>query len=58
MHGLYSYLEDNPGRHRERLHEMSHGEGFLEMLRTRVNQPGFYLMDEPDAPLSFTPASG
>jgi predicted ATPase len=23
-------------------------------LRTRVNQPGFYLMDEPDAPLSFT----
>lgn len=28
------------------------------MLRTRVNQPGFYLMDEPDAPLSFTSSLG
>lgn len=28
------------------------------MLRTRVNQPGFYLMDEPDAPLSFTACLG
>jgi predicted ATPase len=54
MHGLYSYLEDNPGRVRERFHELSHGEGFLAVLRSRVNEPGFYLMDEPDAPLSFT----
>jgi len=58
MHGLYTYLEDNPGRRRERFHELSHGEGFLEMLRTRVNQPGFYLMDEPDAPLSFIACLG
>lgn len=28
------------------------------MLRTRVNQPGFYLMDEPDAPLSFIACLG
>jgi predicted ATPase len=28
-------------------------QGFLEILRTRVNQRGFYMMDEPDAPLSF-----
>jgi predicted ATPase len=54
MSQLYTYLEDNPGRRPERLHELSHGEGFLEILRTRVNQKGFYLMDEPDAPLSFT----
>jgi predicted ATPase len=53
MHGLYTYLEDNPGRRPERFHELSHGESFLEILRTRINQPGFYLMDEPDAPLSF-----
>ncbi len=53
MHGLYSYLEENPGRRPERFHELSHGEGFLEILRTRINQAGFYLMDEPDAPLSF-----
>lgn len=58
MHTLYSYLEDNPGRRQEPFHELSHGEGFLEILRTRVNQPGFYLMDEPDAPLSFTACLG
>ena len=58
MHGLYTYLEENPGRRRERFHEMSHGEGFLEILRTRVNQAGFYLMDEPDAPLSFVSCLG
>jgi predicted ATPase len=59
MHGLYTYLENNPNPGRpERFHELSHGEGFLEILRTRVNQPGFYLMDEPDAPLSFTASLG
>ena len=58
MHCLYTYLEDHPGRGLERFHELSHGEGFLEILRTRVNQPGFYLMDEPDAPLSFTASLG
>jgi predicted ATPase len=58
MHSLYTYLEDHPGQRRERFHELSHGEGFLEVLRTRVNQPGFYLMDEPDAPLSFTACLG
>src|SRR6516165_11016549 len=58
MSQLYTYLEQNPGRRTERLHELSHGEGFLEILRTRVNQEGFYLMDEPDAPLSFTACLG
>jgi predicted ATPase len=58
MHGLYTYLEENPGRQPERFHELSHGEGFLEILRTRVNQAGFYLMDEPDAPLSFVSCLG
>ena len=58
MHGLYSYLEDNPGQRPEHFHQLSHGEGFLEILRTRVSQPGFYLMDEPDAPLSFTACLG
>jgi len=58
MSQLYTYLEENPGRRPERLHELSHGEGFLEILRTRVNDEGFYLMDEPDAPLSFTASLG
>jgi len=58
MHTMYTFLEQNPGRKPERFHELSHGEGFLEMLRTRVNEVGFYLMDEPDAPLSFTASLG
>jgi predicted ATPase len=59
MHSLYTFLEENPGRGRpERLHELSHGQGFLEILRTRVNQRGFYLMDEPDSPLSFVASLG
>jgi predicted ATPase len=49
MHQLYTYLEQNPGRSGDPWHQLSHGEGFLEILRTRVNQTGFYLMDEPDA---------
>jgi hypothetical protein len=56
MHGLISYLEENPPPHAPEplFHEMSHGEGFLEFLHDRVNQQGFYLLDEPEAPLSFT----
>ncbi len=59
MSQLYTYLEQNPNPRRpERLHELSHGESFLEILRTRVSETGFYLMDEPDAPLSFTASLG
>jgi predicted ATPase len=60
MHGLYTYLEENQGPRTppEKFHELSHGEGFLEVLRTRVDTDGFYLMDEPDAPLSFTACLG
>ena len=59
MSQLYTYLEQNPNPRRpERLHELSHGESFLEILRTRVSETGFYLMDEPDAPLSFTSSLG
>jgi predicted ATPase len=59
MHGLYSYLAEHPGQHREAsFHQLSHGEGFLEILRTRVSEPGFYLLDEPDAPLSFVACLG
>jgi predicted ATPase len=59
MHSLYTFLEQHPGRGRsERLHELSHGQGFMEILRTRVNQRGFYLMDEPDSPLSFVASLG
>ncbi|WP_432624197.1 AAA family ATPase [Bifidobacterium sp.] len=34
-----------------RLHEMSHGEGFLEILLSRTGR-GLYLLDEPESALS------
>ncbi|MEU3600260.1 ABC transporter [Streptomyces sp. NPDC006798] len=33
---------------------MSHGEGFLTVFRAMFDAPGFYVMDEPEAALSFT----
>jgi predicted ATPase len=57
MHGLYTYLQDevgDPGM----FHERSHGEGFLELLERKFNGYGFYIMDEPEAPLSFTSTLG
>ena len=38
MHQLYTYLEQNPGQSDDPWHQLSHGEGILEILRTRVNQ--------------------
>jgi predicted ATPase len=55
MHGLYTYLEDLPGPNPDqKLHEQSHGEGFLDVFDRKFGGPGFYLMDEPEAALSFT----
>lgn len=34
--------------------EQAHGEGFLTVLDTMFREPGLYLMDEPEAALSFT----
>jgi predicted ATPase len=64
MHGWYTYVEraaeaeeqdlGGPSRRRQpRFHEMSHGESFLEVLRRRFDSPGFYVLDEPEAALSF-----
>jgi predicted ATPase len=55
MHGYYTYLEQNPGaREDPRFHELSHGEGFLEVLRSRFDSPGLYCLDEPESALSFS----
>lgn len=55
MHGWYSYSLDHKGPD---YHSMSHGESFLEVLRTRFDSPGFYVLDEPEAALSFTSTLG
>ncbi|GAA2741664.1 AAA family ATPase [Terrabacter aerolatus] len=55
MHGLFTYLEDNASARGEtRFHELSHGESFLAMLNSnRFSGDGFFVMDEPEAGLSF-----
>ncbi|MCW2777723.1 MAG: hypothetical protein JWN17_1448 [Frankiales bacterium] len=59
MHGLYTYLEEHPGRSPEpRFHEMSHGESFLAVLRERFDGYGFFLLDEPESALSFSSCLG
>jgi predicted ATPase len=62
MHGFYTYLEANPNpnpRSRDPVfHEMSHGESFLAVLRTRFDSPGLYCLDEPEAALSFSSTLG
>jgi len=45
--GMHGYWEKN-------VMEMSHGEGFLEVLDTMFTEPGLYLLDEPEAALSFS----
>ena len=54
MHSFYTYLEEHPGGDDPRFHEMSHGESFLELLARRFDDPGFYVLDEPEAALSFS----
>ncbi|AXK37545.1 ATP-binding cassette domain-containing protein [Streptomyces armeniacus] len=43
-----------PGYWPEDTSAMSHGEGFLAMFRSMFDAPGFFVMDEPEAALSFT----
>ncbi|GGM46908.1 ABC transporter, ATP-binding protein [Dactylosporangium sucinum] len=57
-HGLYTYLEALPDSPDWDLHERSHGEGFLALLERKFTRPGFYLLDEPEAALSFTSTLG
>ncbi len=45
--GRYGFWEQD-------LTVQSHGEGFLTVLDTMFDQPGLYLMDEPEAALSFS----
>ncbi|TQK71397.1 AAA family ATPase [Nocardioides sp. SLBN-35] len=62
MHGWYTFVEQhqNPWARQpdSSYHEMSHGESFLEVLRTRFDSPGFYCLDEPEAALSFSSSLG
>ncbi|WP_375388292.1 AAA family ATPase [uncultured Amnibacterium sp.] len=58
MHGLYTYLEQNPrppsAPPEPRFHELSHGESFLALIRSRFRNAGLWLLDEPESALSVT----
>jgi predicted ATPase len=54
MHGLYTYLEQNPGGAEPLFHELSHGESFLELVVNRFRGPGLWVLDEPESALSFS----
>ena len=53
VHGYFSYLGGMPGSPDGDLHEMSHGESFLALLDRKIDSPGFFCLDEPEAALSF-----
>lgn len=52
--GFMSFVSGMPGYWKENITEMSHGEGFLTVLDTMFSEPGLYIMDEPEAALSFS----
>jgi predicted ATPase len=54
MHGYFTRQESFSTDRDPVFHEMSHGESFLEILRTRFDSPGLYCLDEPEAALSFS----
>lgn len=55
MHGLFTYLERNPGARPEPVfHEMSHGESFVQLVNDRFRGPGLWMLDEPESALSLT----
>ncbi len=54
MHGYFTRYEPYSVERDPSFHELSHGEAFLEVLRTRFDSPGLYCLDEPEAALSFS----
>ncbi|HEY8590399.1 MAG TPA: AAA family ATPase [Naasia sp.] len=54
MHGLYTYLDSVWGD--SGLHSLSHGESFLEVVDSRFRDRGLWVLDEPEAALSFSGA--
>jgi predicted ATPase len=53
MHGLYTYLEQNPGARDIDFHSVSHGESFTQLVADRFRGPGLWVLDEPESALSF-----
>lgn len=58
MHGLYTFLEENPRLSSQRpdvaFHGLSHGESFLTLIQDRFRNDGLWVLDEPESALSVT----
>lgn len=52
--GFMQAVAGMPGYWDQDTSAMSHGEGFLTVLDAMFQEPGLYVMDEPEAALSFT----
>ncbi|MBO0803237.1 MAG: AAA family ATPase [Nocardiopsaceae bacterium] len=52
--GFAEVVSGMSGYWEESLAERSHGEGFLVIFESMFREPGLYLMDEPEAALSFS----
>jgi predicted ATPase len=55
-YGVFGFMSDHNvhGYGEEHLLHVSHGESFLQVFGARFNEPGLYLLDEPEAALSFS----
>jgi predicted ATPase len=53
--GVFEYMSDYgvPGYGDKHIAEVSHGEGYYQVLLGRFKDQGLYLLDEPEAALSF-----
>jgi predicted ATPase len=56
MHGLFRRIDDGPQTRAfgGQLNVRSHGESFLAYLQSRLDERGLFVLDEPEAALSFT----
>ena len=58
LFNLAQNVSGRPGFWDADLTQRSHGEGFLTVLGAMFSEPGIYLMDEPEAALSFLSCLG
>lgn len=55
FYNVATFRQENRGPVWERsYHEMSHGESFIDVAATWFERPAFFVLDEPEAGLSFT----
>jgi len=55
-YGVFEFMSNAnaPGYGDNHLLQLSHGESFLQVFGARFNEPGLFLLDEPEAALSFS----